>query len=243
MGVSRFFCPDGVASGARTALPEQAAHHAARVLRLREGGSVSLFDGKGGEFAATIVQIDKRGVIVQVGEHRAVECESPLRVTLAQAISAGDKMDLTLQKATELGIARIQPLESERSVVRLSGERADKRVAHWQGVVVAACEQCGRNSIPQVAPIRRFADWLGDFPDDGLRLMLSPDAETGLRNLPKPERPVTLLIGPEGGFSAAESAAARHARFIPLRLGSRILRTETAALAALAAIQTLWGDF
>jgi 16S rRNA (uracil1498-N3)-methyltransferase len=232
-----------LSTGAQVALPEQVAHHAARVLRLRGGDRVALFDGTGGAYSATILQLDKRGVIVQVGEHRADERESPLRVILAQAISAGDKMDFTLQKATELGIARIQPLESERSVVRLSGERADKRVAHWQGVVVAACEQCGRNSIPQVASIRRFADWLGDSPDDGLRLMLSPDAETGLRDLPKPERPVTLLIGPEGGFSEAEAAAARHAKFMPLRLGARILRTETAALAALAAMQTLWGDF
>lgn len=243
MGISRFYCPDKLSSGARTALPEQAAHHAAKVLRLREGDVVSLFDGKGGEFAAVIVQVGKREVVVEVGEHRADERESPLYVTLAQAISAGDKMDFTLQKATELGVARIQPLESERSVVRLSGERADKRVAHWQGVVVAACEQCGRNSIPPVAPIRRFADWLGDPLDAGLRLMLSPDAETRLRDLPRPEHPITLLIGPEGGFSEAEAAAGRHGKFIPVRLGARILRTETAALAALAAMQTLWGDY
>lgn len=243
MTIPRFYFPEGLASGMRAALPSQAAHHAAKVLRLRIGDEIALFDGSGGEYAAIIHDIGKHGVAVQVGAHRAAERESPLFVTLAQAISSGDKMDLTLQKATELGIAHIQPLESERSVVRLSGERAEKRVAHWQGVVISACEQCGRNQIPQVAPIRRFHDWLGIGQEPGLRLMLSPGAAAGLRDLPRLEQPVTLLIGPEGGFSEAETASALHAGFTPVRLGARVLRTETAALAALAAMQALWGDF
>jgi 16S rRNA (uracil1498-N3)-methyltransferase len=241
--IPRFYFPDNLACDMRAALPAQAAHHAAKVLRLREGDEIALFDGSGGEYAAHIADIAKHGVTVQIGAHRVAERESPLDVTLAQAISSGDKMDLTLQKATELGIARIQPLESERSVVRLSGDRAEKRVAHWQGVVIAACEQCGRNKIPEVAPIRRFHDWLGDSDASGLRLMLSPGAAQGLRGLPKPEHPVTLLIGPEGGFSEAETLSAQHSGFTPVRLGARVLRTETAALAALSAMQTLWGDF
>ena len=242
MAIPRFYSPDQLSSGARIALAEQAARHAARVLRLREGDAVILFDGSGGEYPAHIAEIGKHQVTVQLGPHLPRECEAPLNVTLAQAISAGDKMDFTLQKATELGIAQIQPLASERSVVRLSGERADKRVGHWQGVVIAACEQSGRNRIPPVAPIRPFNDWLGsDFA--GLRLMLAPDAALSLRDLPKPEQPVTLLIGPEGGFSAIETATAQQAKFIPVRLGMRVLRTETAALAALAAMQALWGDF
>lgn len=227
----------------KTALPTQAAHHAAKVLRLSIGDEIVLFDGSGGEYAALIKDIGKHGVVVQIGVHRAAERESPLCVTLAQAISSGDKMDLTLQKATELGIARIQPLESERSVVRLSGERAEKRIAHWQGVVISACEQCGRNQIPEVATIRRFHDWLGIEEKSRLRLMLSPGAPMNLRDLPRPEQPVTLLIGPEGGFSTVEIASAQHAGYTPICLGARILRTETAALAALAAMQTLWGDF
>ena len=243
MTIPRFHFPDNLACGMRASLPPQSAHHAAKVLRLRTGDEIILFDGNGGEYSAQINEIDKRGVTVQIGAHHASERESPLVVTLAQAISSGDKMDITLQKATELGIARIQPLESERSVVRLSGERAEKRVAHWQGVVISACEQCGRNQIPEVAPIRRLHDWLGGAEKSGLRLMLSPEAESGLRDLPRPDQPATLLIGPEGGFSAAETASARHAGFIPVRLGARILRTETAALATLAAMQALWGDF
>jgi 16S rRNA (uracil1498-N3)-methyltransferase len=223
-------------------LDEQAARHACKVLRLREGDAVALFDGTGGEYPGRIAAIGKHDVTIQLGAHLARECEAPLEITLAQAISAGEKMDFTLQKATELGIARIQPLASERSVVKLSGERADKRVAHWQGVVISACEQCGRNRIPSVAPIRPYTDWLGDG-SPGLCLMLSPEAELSLRDLPRPDRPVTLLIGPEGGFSAAEARAAQHAKFTPVRLGTRILRTETAALAALAAMQVLWGDF
>jgi 16S rRNA (uracil1498-N3)-methyltransferase len=243
MPTSRFYCPTPLAPGAHIALPEAAAHHATKVLRLREGDLVTLFDGQGGEFSAAIEQIGKREVIAKLGEHRPRESESPLRITLAQAISAGEKMDYTLQKATELGIDAIHPLDSERSVVKLSGERADKRVAHWQGVVISACEQSGRNRVPSVAPIRRYTDWLGIPSEAGVKLMLAPHAEHRLRDLPVPSGPVTLLIGPEGGFSENEIVAAKVCGFTPVRLGARILRTETAALAALVAMQALWGDF
>lgn len=243
MTTPRFYCPEILAQSGTAELPEQAAHHAARVLRLQVGDRISVFNGLGGEGEARITDIGKRNVSLEIGDWHAVERESPLQVTLAQAISAGEKMDFTLQKAVELGIGNIQPLASERSVVRLSGERAEKRVAHWQGVVVAACEQSGRNHVPGVAPIRPMLDWLGEQDGPGLRLMLSPTAEVGLRDLPKPTGKITLLIGPEGGLSPMEAEAAQRYGFTPVRLGVRVLRTETAALAALAAMQMLWGDF
>lgn len=242
MTTPRFYCPEILAQSGTAELPEQAAHHAARVLRLQAGDRVSVFNGRGGEGEARITDIGKRNVTLEIVDWHDVERESPLQVLLAQAISAGEKMDFTLQKAVELGVGDIQPLASERSVVRLSGERAEKRVAHWQGVVIAACEQSGRNRVPEVAPIRPLLDWLGR-QDGGVRLMLSPVAEVGLRDLPKPTGNITLLIGPEGGLSPAEAEAAQRYGFTPVRLGARVLRTETAALAALAAMQTLWGDF
>lgn len=243
MTTPRFYCPEILTPSGMAELPEQAAHHAARVLRLQAGDSVSVFNGHGGEGEARIADIGKRNVTLEILAWHGVERESPLQVSLAQAISAGEKMDFTLQKAVELGIGHIQPLASERSVVRLSGERAEKRVAHWQGVVISACEQSGRNRVPEVAPIRSLLDWLGQQDESGLRLMLSPTAEIGLRDLPKPSGNVTLLVGPEGGLSPVEAAAAQRYGFTPVRLGARVLRTETAALAALAAMQTLWGDF
>ncbi len=243
MTTPRFYCPEILGQRGTAELPEQAAHHAARVLRLQAGDRVGVFNGRGGEGEARVTDIGKRHVTVEIEDWLAVERESPLQVQLAQAISAGEKMDFTLQKAVELGIGNIQPLASERSVVRLSGERAEKRVAHWQGVVVAACEQSGRNRVPEVAPISPLLDWLGRQDQAGLRLMLSPTAEVGLRDLPKPTGSVTLLVGPEGGLSPAEAEAAQRSGFTPVRLGARVLRTETAALAALAAMQTLWGDF
>lgn len=243
MTTPRFYCPEILAQSGTAELPEQAAHHAARVLRLQVGDSVSVFTGRGGEGDARITDIGKRNVTVEIVDWHAVERESPLQVLLAQAISAGEKMDFTLQKAVELGIGNIQPLASERSVVRLSGERAEKRVAHWQGVVVSACEQSGRNHVPEVARICPLLDWLGQQDQAGLRLMLSPIAAVGLRDLPQPTGNVTLLVGPEGGLSPAEAEAAQRYGFTPVRLGARVLRTETAALAALAAMQTLWGDF
>jgi len=243
MTTPRFYCPEISAQSGTAELPEQAAHHAARVLRLQAGDQVGVFNGRGGEGEARITDIGKRHVTLEIVAWHGVERESPLQVQLAQAISAGEKMDFTLQKAVELGIGHIQPLASERSVVRLSGERAEKRVAHWQGVVVSACEQSGRNQVPEVATIRPLLDWLGQHDQAGLRLMLSPTAEIGLRDLPQPSGNVTLLVGPEGGLSPAEAEAAQRYGFTPVRLGARVLRTETAALAALAAMQTLWGDF
>lgn len=242
MPTPRFYLDQPLAQGARFNLPPGPARHAARALRLAPGAGIVLFDGRGGEYAARIERIQKDEVAVSVTGFEPVERESTLRVLLAQGISGGERMDYTLQKAVELGVDAIQPIAARRSVVKLNGERADRRVAHWQGVVASACEQCGRNRVPPVAPPLALADWLGRRPA-GRLLFLSPLAERRLADLPPPADADTLVAGPEGGFEADEIAALHAARAVPVRLGARILRTETAALAALAAMQTLWGDF
>jgi len=243
MSTPRFFVPAALQPGAALELPEPAAHHAARVLRLRVGDAATLFNGEGGEHAAVITAIGKRGVTVEVGAHRALEREAPLAVTLVQAVSSGERMDVTIQKAVELGVAAIHPVLSARSVVRLDGERAEKRVAHWRQITISACEQCGRNHVPVVHPLLPLADWLASGPRAAARWLLWPDAEQSLRELPKPSAPIELLVGPEGGFTESEAQAARAAGFLAVRLGPRVLRTETAAPALLAAVQALWGDF
>jgi 16S rRNA (uracil1498-N3)-methyltransferase len=243
MSAPRFHVAVALTPGARLALPESAAHHAARVLRLRVGDRVTLFDGRGGEYAATITAVDRRAVEVELGAARAIERESPLAVTLVQAVSSGERMDLTIQKAVELGVAGIQPVTSERSVVRLAGERAERRAAHWQQIAISACEQCGRNRVPEVRPLAPLAAWLATSPPAAQRWLLWPEAGTGLRDLPRPEAAIELLVGPEGGLTESEAERARAAGFRPLRLGPRVLRTETAAPALLAALQALWGDF
>ena len=242
MPVPRFYLDQPLAPGARFSLPPGPARHAARALRLAEGDAITLFNGRGGEFAARIERIHKDEVAVAITGFADIERESRLRVMLAQGISSGERMDYTLQKAVELGVAAIQPISAKRSVVKLTAERADKRVAHWQGVVASACEQCGRNQVPVVAPPLPLAPWLG-HQKNGRLLFLSPLAEARLADLPPPETPDWLVAGPEGGFEADEIAALHAAGAIPVRLGPRVLRTETAALAALAAMQTLWGDF
>lgn len=226
-------------------MPEGAARHAAKALRLRVGDEVTLFDGTGGEYLARISTIERERVSVDVLAQRERECESPISVTLVQALQAGEKMDLTVQKAVELGVARIVPVISRRSVVRLEGERAARRVEHWRGVVASACEQSGRNRVPEVAALEGLERWLARVPTPGvLRLMLAPGAERSLQMLaPAAGQPIELLIGAEGGLAPEEMQAAAAAGFVGIRLGPRILRTETAGLAALAAMQCLWGDF
>ena len=238
----RFYLPAILSPDTLITLPDASAHHAARVLRLSVGAAVILFNGQGGEWAGNIHHIGKRAVEVRVAAWRDMERETPLRVTLAQGISSGERMDYTLQKAVELGVHAIQPVACARSVVKLSGERADKRRIHWQNLVIAACEQCGRNRVPEVADIASLPVWLAQPATAPLKLMFAPDAQHTLHTLPRPDGDVTMLAGPEGGFSADEYGAALAAGFIPIRLGPRVLRTETAALAALAAMQTLWGD-
>jgi len=238
----RFYLDQTLAPGARFSLPPGPARHAARALRLAAGDVITLFDGRGGEYAARIERIHRDEVAVSVGGFVDVERESPLQVVLAQGISSGERMDYTLQKAVELGVAAIQPIAARRSVVKLAGERSERRLAHWQAVVAAACEQCGRNRVPPVATPLSLANWLAT-PRAGRLLFLSPSAATRLADLPPPTATDSLVAGPEGGFEGDELAALEAVGAIPVRLGPRVLRTETAALAALAAMQTLWGDF
>jgi 16S rRNA (uracil1498-N3)-methyltransferase len=213
------------------------------VLRLAAGDIVTLFDGRGTEYRATLERMTRSGISVRVEEARRVSRESPLAVTLAQGISSGERMDYTVQKAVELGVGKIQPIACERSVVRLAPERAAKRVAHWQAIAAGACEQCGRNVVPDVLPVTSLPQWLSSLPSDALRLMLSPDAGMTMREISRTPSHVLLLVGPEGGLSPTERRDAQNAAFAAVRLGPRVLRTETAAVAALAAMQTLWGDF
>lgn len=236
----RFFVPRAITPSLE--LDERAAHHALRVLRLQAGDPVVVFNGEGGEYEGVIAHCTKDSVSIEGLKFRDVERESPLRISLAQGISSAEKMDFTIQKAVELGVFRIQPIETARSVVRLRGERAEKRAAHWRRVVISACEQCGRNRLPDVRAIMSLEEWLPGL-DDGVRWLLSPAARKSLRDMPAPVKRVTLLTGPEGGFSPEEERQAISAGFTALKLGPRILRTETAAVVALAAIQTLWGDF
>lgn len=243
MNLPRFYCRAALSPGAHLELPEPVARHAVRVLRMAPGASLVLFDGRGGEYTARIERIERDRVHVELGAWRDVEREAPLSVALVQALQAGDKMDFTIQKAVELGIREIVPVESRRSVMRLAGERAAKRVAHWQGVAASACEQCGRNQVPMVSPLEKLENWLARPVRPGtLRLMLAPDAAVSLSAL-VPATDIQLLIGAEGGLDPLEMAAAQQAGFQAVRLGPRVLRTETAGLAALAALQTLWGDF
>jgi len=235
----RFFAPVELVLGAEIRLPERASRHCT-VLRLRRGDAIVLFNGQGGEFSAELTRISSTDARARVLSKRALERESPLSITLAQCVSSGDRMDVTLQKSTELGVSRILPLASERSVVKLSGDRAEKRVSHWRNVVIAACEQCGRNRIPEVASIIDIFAFL-EQAGGGRRLLLAPDAGQDLKAL-VPSDGVTLLVGPEGGLALHEERRAQGAGFIPVRFGPRVLRTETAPLAAIAAMQALWGD-
>lgn len=242
MSLPRFYCREALSPGAHVELPEPVARHAVRVLRLPPGAPMILFDGRGGEYLANIERIERERVFAELAAWNDVERESPLAVTLVQALQAGDKMDFTIQKAVELGVRDFVPVESRRSVLKLAGERAARRVAHWQGVAASACEQCGRNQVPIVAPLERLDHWLSKPAKGALRLMLAPDAEQTLADI-APAQEVQLLIGAEGGLDPQEVIAAQQAGFQPVRLGPRVLRTETAGLAALAALQVLWGDF
>ena len=241
---ARFHIGEKLGNGSETRLPPDAAHHAGRVLRLEVGDPVALFDGRGGEFEARITRMERGDVWAKTGAHRDIERESGLQVVLAQGLSSGDRMDFTLQKAVELGVGAIQPLATERSVVKLRDERAQRRIEHWQNLVIAACEQCGRNRVPQVAPVLDFRQWIAQLPaSDEARFLMSPGAPVSLKEFaPAPQR-ILLLAGPEGGLSPVEAEVAESRGFTPVRLGPRVLRTETAAVAALAAMQALWGDF
>lgn len=240
MRISRLFLPQALSPGATVALDADSAHYLRTVLRLRQGAELVVFNGEGGEYSAVVAAIHKETVSLALGEFIPREAESPLHTHLGLGISRGERMDYALQKAVELGVSSITPLLTERCVVRLDGERKEQRLRHWRRLVLSACEQCGRNRPPAVHPPLALHDWLPG--QTGLRLFFDPQGTATLRNLPPPAGPVCLLSGPEGGFAEHERQAALAAGFTALRLGPRILRTETAALAALAAIQAAWGD-
>jgi 16S rRNA (uracil1498-N3)-methyltransferase len=232
-----------LAEGLSLVLPESAATHLLRVLRLGEGDEVLLFNGDGHDYRARIHSVSKRSAEVRIEACIAVERESPIQVTLAQALARGEKMDWVLQKATELGVTRIAPVVTERTEVRLDAERADRRLQHWRGVVASACEQCGRARLPQIEEPSALGDFLVQSKAQGhLILALDPEGEHRLSALPAFER-LSLVIGPEGGLSPRDLAQLRAAGAQGLRLGPRILRTETAGIAALAALQALRGDW
>ncbi len=232
----RFHCPLPLAPGDSIELPANAARHV-QVLRLQPGAVVTLFNGEGGEFEATVQQMGRSHVHVQIGAFHAVEREAPRAVHLLVGMPANERMDWLVEKATELGVASIQPVVAERSVLKLKGERADKKRAHWQGIAVAACEQCGRNRVPVVYEALGLHEWLALGQAQGARMVLSlqPGAQPLSQAAPG-QGPVTLLSGPEGGLSPTEEQAALDAGFAPANLGPRVLRSETAPLAVLAAL-------
>lgn len=248
----RFFVDTAIQADIEMPLPERVVRHA-QVLRLAPGDAITLFDGRGGSHAATLLDMGKRHAVARVGSHDAGESELSFRVTLAQGLAGGDKMDWLIEKAVELGVSAVQPLQTARAVVRLNAERAEKRHAHWRALVEAACEQCGRNRLPHVAPATNLETWLaregGAATEGGLRLLVSPRATESLVAVVERQRPgilargVTLLIGPEGGLAPDEEEAALRQGFTAVSLGPRILRTETAGLACLAALNALLGGF
>lgn len=241
--IPRFFCPFPLNPGATVELAATAAHHALKVLRVGAGDTAILFDGRGGQWSATLNPAGKT-LRATLDEFDDIDREPPLALTLVQALAAADKMDLVVQKAVELGVSHIQPVAAKRSVIRLSGERAERRVEHWRNIAIAACEQSGRNRVPEVSPILDLPQYLGvAAQENALRFVCTPGTAGALRGIAAPAVPVALLVGPEGGFEENELLAARAAGFQPIGLGPRVLRTETAGLAAVAAMMALWGDW
>ncbi|HEX3062845.1 MAG TPA: 16S rRNA (uracil(1498)-N(3))-methyltransferase [Usitatibacter sp.] len=241
MPLPRIHCDLRLGPGAQFALAPEAAQHVAKSLRLKAGDTLVVFDGRGGEYDAAIQRVEKDRVDVKVGAFRDADVEAPLRVGLVQGLPEADKMDWIIQKAVELGVGWVQPVVCDRSVVRLSGERAARREAHWRRVAVAACEQSGRNRIPEVRPTLGFQSWVA-VPAAAPRWVLTP-AAPALAAQPAPQGDIELLVGPEGGLSEREMDLAISQGGISVGLGPRVLRAETAPVAALAAIHALWGDF
>ena len=240
----RFHSPQALSIGQQVTLSDNAMAHAVKVMRLKEGDALALFCGDGFDYQCVLRQIEKKSAQVEVQTHQAVDNESPLNIRLLQGISSGDRMDYTIQKAVELGVREIFTLSTERSVTKLSGDRAEKRLEHWQGVAIAACEQSGRAVIPKVHAPSTLAQWLSQHAAaDHLNILLNPVGAKRLASLAAPTGAIHLLIGPEGGLSQAEIELAMQWGFQSTVLGPRILRTETAALTAMASMHTLWGDF
>ena len=243
MRIPRIYTAQELSVGAEILLPEQAGEHAVRVLRLERGHPLILINGDGCEYDAELASLAKRAVTAIITKVRAVDREATLSITLAQSIARGEKMDWILQKATELGVSQIVPLVTERTEVKLDEERAERRMAHWDSVIESACEQCGRTTLPALAPPQRIDRWLTTLDFKGARLAMIPDGETTVRELPATDAGVIVVVGPEGGLSEQDVVMLRQADFSGLQLGPRILRTETAGIAAIAALQALLGDF
>jgi 16S rRNA (uracil1498-N3)-methyltransferase len=240
---ARFFCPPPLVAGAEIALSSGAAHHAGQVLRLRVGDAVTLFDGEGGEYDAQVARVASKAVSLRVIARQAIERESPLQITLVQSLIASERMDYAIQKAVELGAVAIAPVASARSVTRLEGTRVERRVEHWRQIAISSCEQCGRNRVPVVHPLSELREWLRRPSKANLRILLAPKAAQSLGHLAAPAGAIELLIGPEGGLAPEEETAALAAGFLAVALGPRVLRTETAGPATLAAMNALWGDW
>jgi 16S rRNA (uracil1498-N3)-methyltransferase len=242
MRLNRIHTATPLTPGAQIVLTGSAANHVARVLRLRAGAPLIVFNGEGGEYRAEILQTGDKQVSVAVGEFVQGTPESPLRITLTQGIPRAERMDWALQKATELGVAAIAPIIAARSVVRLDETQGAKKLEHWRNIVIGACEQCGRSRIPQLLPPKLLRDHLATHPKEGLRLVLSPNAPRSLSGMTSMPAKVELLIGPEGGLDDEEVNRAQAAGYVPVKLGPRVLRTETAAITALTVLQAMWGD-
>ncbi|RLV61382.1 16S rRNA (uracil(1498)-N(3))-methyltransferase [Parashewanella curva] len=241
MRIPRIYQPMGLEVGLTIALDDDGAAHIGRVLRMGEGESISLFNGDGNDYLCQITAANKKNVSVKVQSKSENASESPLSIHLGQVISRGDRMDFTLQKSVELGVNTITPLFSERCGVKLSGERLEKKIQQWQKIVISACEQSGRSHVPQVRPAMSLETWCAE-PSSELKLNLHPRASHGINGLKLNDKKVRLLIGPEGGLSATEIAMTEQYQFTDILLGPRVLRTETAALTAISALQLQFGD-
>lgn len=241
MRLPRIFVDAPLAPGQTLSLPEGPARHLTQVLRLGIGASIGVFNGDGRDYGARLTSLARQGVTLTVDSRGEEEPPPTLEIQLAIGVSKGERMDYTLQKSVELGVTRISPLFTERSVVHLGGERLTRRMAHWQGILIGACEQSGRRRMPRLDGALAFGDWIPTAPPG--TLLLDSQARQALVTLPPPEDRVTLLVGPEGGLSPRERRQAQAHGMCPVRLGPRVLRTETAPLAAIAAVQALWGDF
>lgn len=242
MRIPRIYTPAPLAAGQNGPLDDNAAQHVGRVLRMQSGDALELFNGDGMDYPAVIEQVGKREVIVAIGEPHHNNSESPLKLVLGQTLSKGDRMDYAIQKSVEMGVTTIVPLVSERCDVRLKGDREEKRLRHWRGVAISAAEQCGRAVVPEIAPVMTLDEWFDYTRNTDVRLVLHHRSSQSLASLTRPDE-VALLIGPEGGLTAPEIEAAEQRGFIPTTLGARVLRTETAPVAAIALCQWLWGDY
>lgn len=242
MRIPRIYTDQSLSEGTIIALEEEPSKHLVKVLRLRPGAPLYLFNGDGRDYQGQILTAAKQGVEVKISKESAIEPEPPIRFTLGQGISRGERMDYVIQKAVELGVSSFVPLFAERTVVKLKGEKLERRLIHWRNVMIAACEQSGRRHLPQLEEAATLDEWLASL-GNSTKLVLDPQAQQSLHDLAPPTDSVHLLIGPEGGLCQEELQLAKRCGFTGVRLGPRILRTETAPLAALAAMQALWGDF